>query len=246
MTLKITLIPALADNYIYALECTKTGEIAILDPADAAPVLQHLNGRTPQKILLTHHHADHINGVPELAQKFSPEIYGSATDEDERNFNTPLTHRLKATDTLTVGAHTAEVLNLAGHTKNHIGFYFSDAHGSTGALFSGDALFAGGCGRIFCGTHANMFQTMHTIKALPPQTKIYAGHEYTLSNLKFAAHTAPNNQNIQTRLAEVIALRDAQKPTLPTTLEIELATNLFLTATTQSNFTALRNAKDAF
>jgi hydroxyacylglutathione hydrolase len=211
-------LPAFEDNYIWLLR-DADGRTVIVDPGEAAPVLAALaDAPAPHAILLTHHHGDHIGGVPDLLQRWpgTPVI----APRDER---IPFaTRRVGDGDTIDAGPWRFDVLEIPGHTLSHIAF-----HGE-GLLFCGDTLFSLGCGRLFEGTPAQMLASLRALTALPGATLLCCGHEYTLANAAFARAVDPANPDLQERAAQARAQRDAGKPTLPSTLASERACNPFL------------------
>ena len=221
--MEITALPAFSDNYIWVLR--QQDRVVVVDPGEAAPVLDYLQrtGGRLCTILITHRHSDHIGGVDELLQHASVPVYGPAAERDKI---TMLTHTLRDGDTVTLPELDLEfsVLDVGGHTLGHIAYF--DAKNA--ALFCGDTLFAGGCGRIFEGTPQQMHASLAKLAALPANTRIYCAHEYTQSNMKFALAVEPANTALQQRSNEVTQLRAAGKPTVPSRLDEELATNPFL------------------
>ena len=212
-------IPAFKDNYIW---CLSRGDRAVVvDPGDAAPVLDHLqrHALSLAAILVTHHHADHIGGLEDLLTRFSVPVFGPAAEHID-GVDHPLAEgdRVELPD-LDI-AFT--VLDVGGHTGGHIAYYAAKL------LFCGDTLFAGGCGRIFEGTPAQMWRSLAKLAALPAETRVYCAHEYTQANLRFALAVEPDNAALQARIAEVDGLRRAGLPTVPSTLGAETATNPFL------------------
>jgi len=218
--LKITAIPAFADNYIWLL--TSDGKsCAVVDPGDEDPVLEVLQqqGLDLRYILLTHHHADHVGGVPALLEHYRATVFGPA---DER---IPFVHKVcREGDRVQLPALDAEfrTLEVPAHTRHHIAYY------GEGCLFSGDTLFSLGCGRFFEGTAEDMQHSLDKLAALPADTKNYCAHEYTQANSRFALAVEPENPALKARALEVDKLRGAGKITLPTSLAEELATNPFL------------------
>jgi hydroxyacylglutathione hydrolase len=241
VTVTASLIPMLSDNYSWLLQESVSGKVAIVDPAEAAPAIAAIEaaGGKLDMILLTHHHADHVDGVPALVAKYRPIVVGNAADS----------HRLPKLDIavhegdgVDFGAAKARVIDTPGHTLGHISYYIADG----GILLPGDTMFSMGCGRLFEGTAEDMFRSMAKYEDLPDSTLVCAGHEYTSSNAKFALAVDPDNKAVQERAAEVAALRAAGKPTLPVTLGMERATNPFLRAPDAESFRKLRTAKDSF
>jgi hydroxyacylglutathione hydrolase len=252
MSLRIERIPTLRDNYTYLLICDATGEAAIVDAPEAAPVVARVEatGARLAKILSTHHHLDHSGANPELAQRYGAPVFGHASDAGRLP---GLTDGLEEGDTVAVGGEVARVLHIPAHTRGHIAYVFDGA----GAVFCGDTLFAAGCGRLFEGTPEMMFVALHEkLGKLPDATRVYCGHEYTESNLRFAAHVEPENESVRRRLEQVRAIRaraaadwhDAtpDEMTIPSTLADERATNPFLRAATVEELARRRAAKDAF
>ena len=218
--LSISAIPAFQDNYIWLLT-TGGKDCAVVDPGDAKPVLKALKerGLTLRYILLTHHHWDHAGGVPELLRHFDAEVYGP--DDPRIEGSQHLCHHGDLVELPALGAKF-EVLEVPAHTSSHIAFF------GEGVLFSGDTLFSIGCGRLFEGTANEMQKAMDEFAALPGNTQVYCGHEYTLSNCEFALQVEPDNQSLQARAAEARELRRQGKITLPTTIKAELAANPFM------------------
>lgn len=221
--MKITGIPAFSDNYLWALE--NETHLALVDPGDAATVLAYLekSGKKLCAILVTHHHADHIGGIQEVLAHTQVPVFGPAA---ERSKITMLTHALSDGDKVKLPGLDLEfeVLDVGGHTLGHIA-YFNPAEN---LLFCGDTLFAGGCGRVFEGTLAQMWHSLAKLAALPADTHVYCAHEYTASNLKFALAVEPGNAALQARNADVLQKRAANQATVPSRLSDELASNPFL------------------
>ncbi|WP_144940307.1 hydroxyacylglutathione hydrolase [Pseudomonas alabamensis] len=222
--IQIDALPAFSDNYIWLLQDTETRRCAVVDPGDAQPVLDWLTahpGWELEAILITHHHHDHVGGVECLKQKTGAYVSGPAKESiPARDRGLVEGERVEA-----LGL-TFTVIEVPGHTLGHIALHTVD--GQTPLLFSGDTLFAGGCGRLFEGTPAQMHASLERLAALPDDTQVYCAHEYTLSNLRFAQAVEPGNPEIARRLAEVEQLRAAARITLPSTLALERATNPFL------------------
>ncbi len=225
MALDITLLPALSDNYIYLLRDPESGTVAVVDPAVPEPVEAALDARgwSLNLILNTHHHGDHIGGNAALKQRFGAKVVGPQAD---RRRIATLDQPVGQGDSVSVGSETAQVLETPGHTSGHIAFWFADSR----ALFCGDTLFSLGCGRLFEGTPGQMWTSLKALRGLPDDTMIYCGHEYTLSNARFAVTVEPRNAELATRAERVEDLRQRGEPTLPARLGDEKATNPFLRA----------------
>ncbi|QJQ21582.1 hydroxyacylglutathione hydrolase [Pseudomonas sp. SK] len=258
--IQIDALPAFSDNYIWLLQDTAKRRCAVVDPGDAGPVEGWLSahpGWVLSDILVTHHHNDHVGGVERLKQLTGARVCGPARERIPcRDL------ALDDGDQVTVLDVTFQVLAVPGHTLGHIA-YFSDQP-ATPVLFSGDTLFAAGCGRMFEGTAEQMQPALARLAALPAPTEVYCAHEYTLSNLRFAQAVEPGNQHVQQRFADVARLRADNRISLPSTIGLERLTNPFLrTSETlvkqkadewkgQSNpshvavFAALRSWKDGF
>lgn len=218
--IQISALPAFTDNYIWLLQDHSTQRCAVVDPGDAAPVQAWLDahpGWVLSDILITHHHHDHVGGVQALKKATNATVYGPASE------NIPARdHGLNDNDKVHVLGWDFDVHAVPGHTLGHIAYYHH------GLLFCGDTLFAAGCGRLFEGTPAQMHHSLSRLAALPEDTLVYCTHEYTLSNLKFAAAVEPGNPNIAARLEKVSRQRDEGVITLPSTLALEKLTNPFL------------------
>lgn len=222
--LEIVLVPCRADNYAYLLRAPG-GETAVIDAPDAAPIAKALaeRGWGLDWIWLTHHHDDHVAGVPALQAQFGCRIAGARADAGRLP---PLDRALDEGETIALGDARAVAIDVSGHTLNHIAYHFPDAK----ALFSGDSLFALGCGRVFEGTHAMMWNSLSKLARLDPATTVWCGHEYTLSNLAFARSVEPGNAALAEQGALIEAQRAQGAPTVPSTIGRELAANPFLRA----------------
>lgn len=255
--LKVHAVPAFNDNYIWLIQPENSSKVMIVDPGDAVPVIKALKTKSlqPAAILITHHHADHIGGVTELLARYPVPVFGPAGEAIPA-----ITHALTAGSNLRLHPDFPpfEVLDTPGHTAGHICYL------TEGKLFCGDTLFAGGCGRLLGGTAPDLFQSLQQLSALPADTQIYCAHEYTQANLRFAGAVEPDNPDLQQRIRDTSALRQAAQPTVPSSIALELATNPFLRsqqpkikraaelfagrplADAQAVFTTLRSWKDQF
>jgi len=222
---EIVTIPCLEDNYAFLLHDTRTGATALIDAPEAAPIREALEARGWHltDILITHHHWDHVDGLTELRTHYGARVWGAAADAERLP---PLDHALSEGDTVTIGDLEGRVIDVSGHTIGHIAYYFP----TVGAVFTADSLMALGCGRLFEGTAAQMFESLSKIAALPPDTLICSGHEYTQSNARFALTIDPENAALISRAARIDAARAARQATVPSTLAEECATNPFLRA----------------
>ena len=223
--LQIQQIAVLQDNYVYLLRDEATSACAAVDPSVAEPVLAALDrlGWTLTHILNTHHHHDHTGGNLELKRATGCTIVGNAHDAARIP---GIDVRVADGDVIALGAAQARVLDVSGHTIGHIAYWFEDA----GALFCGDTLFSLGCGRLFEGTPSQMWASLSRLRELPPEVRVYCGHEYTESNARFALQIDPDNPSLRRRAEEVKRLRAKGLPTVPSLLGEERAANPFLRA----------------
>ncbi|RLE18395.1 MAG: hydroxyacylglutathione hydrolase [Acidobacteria bacterium] len=212
-------VPILSDNYVWMLSRFESEEAVVVDPGDVGPVLDILDQSNLKcaAVLLTHHHTDHVGGAAEIGKIWKCPVYGPIDESIPA-----VTHPVGEGHTLTAAGMTFKVLSVPGHTRGHIAFV---GHGH---LLCGDTLFAGGCGRIFEGTPSQMYDSLSRLAALDPKTLVCCAHEYTVSNLEFALQVEPGNAQLVDRLESARAIRSAGRPTLPSRLEVELATNPFL------------------
>jgi hydroxyacylglutathione hydrolase len=221
--LEVELLPVLGDNYVYLLHEPIRDTWGVVDPAEAAPVLERLRsqGAGLDWALITQQHGDHTAGLAELKAATGCRAVGPRAEAGRIS---GLDQLVEDGDRIAFGALTAEVLATPGHTRGHVSYWFPDAE----ALFCGDTLFALGCGRMFEGDAATMWRSLSRLAALPDATRVYCGHEYTLSNARFALTIDPDNAALRARAAEVEALRAKGAPTIPSTIGLEKATNPFL------------------
>ncbi|MBI2361619.1 MAG: hydroxyacylglutathione hydrolase [Deltaproteobacteria bacterium] len=219
--MRVIQIPLLRDNYGYLLVCEETGEAAIVDPSEGEPVLRRAEKEkvSLKAILNTHHHRDHTGGNAFLLERLSLDVYGHGTDRDRIP---GLTHPLDDGDRVILGSLTGRVLFIPGHTRGHVAYLFENK------LFCGDTLFVAGCGRLFEGTAEQMLASLSRLKALPGDTLVYCGHEYTEKNLQFALTVELNNKKVADKLTQVRALRARGASTVPSTMADEWETNPFL------------------
>jgi hydroxyacylglutathione hydrolase len=219
--LRVLAVPAFKDNYLWLIH---NGVSAVaVDPGDAAPILDALaqHKLTLAAILLTHHHADHVGGVPRLLQHTKVPVYGPRNEAIDA-VTTPLAEGDRVD--LPELPLQLTVLDVPGHTRGHIAYVAPQQ----GWLFCGDTLFAGGCGRLFEGTPAQMMQSLQKLSALPSDMQVYCAHEYTMANLRFASAAEPDNAALQQRIVDEQAKRDRGQPTVPSTIGLERQTNPFL------------------
>ncbi|MDR6145162.1 hydroxyacylglutathione hydrolase [Sphingomonas sp. SORGH_AS870] len=236
--MEIVRVPVLSDNYAWLIH--DAGHTVALDPGEAGPVAAAAAARgwTIGQVWLTHWHPDHVGGAAAL-RAAGATIAGPAAEADRI---AGLDTLLEEGDGIAVGHAQATIWSVPGHTAGHIAFHLADR----GVIFTGDTLFAMGCGRLFEGTAAQMHANMRRFAALPEDTRVYCGHEYTLSNARFAATVEPDNAAIAARLAAVEAMREQGEPTVPTTIALERATNPFLRSVDADELAERRAAKDAF
>ena len=240
MTLEVVRVPVLSDNYVWLVHEAQSGETLVVDPAVAAPVLDAAQARgwTITQIWNTHWHPDHVGGNAEIKAATGCIITGPAAEAERIS---TLDVLVRGGDVVQLGGISAKVIDVPAHTAGHIAYHFECAQ----AAFVGDTLFAMGCGRLFEGTAAQMFDNMRKLEALGDTTAIYCAHEYTLSNARFAVTVEPDNDDLTRRFADVVAARERGEATVPTTIALERATNPFMRAASVEELAARRAAKDA-
>jgi len=260
---EVSLIPVLDDNYVFVLHGASNGsagasncgsdggpgQAIVVDPAVAEPVIAWLDQRQlePIAVLHTHHHHDHIGGTPELLLRWPQlQVIAAAADRQRIPFQT---QGVGDGDRLNLLGRAIEVMAMPGHTRAHIAFYLPTGDGSVddpsgGELFCGDTLFAGGCGRLLEGSPEQLWQSLQRLAALPAATRVWCSHEYTEANLRWAHHLHPNDQAINDRFRQVLSVRAAERPTIPTTIGEELLSNLFVRSRDVAEFTRYRHSKD--
>lgn len=255
MPLEIVTVPCLKDNYAFLAHDAATGATAVVDVPAAAPILNALtrHGWKASHILITHHHDDHIAGLRALAAATGARVIGAAADAHRLP---RLDEKVAEGDTIRLGMEEGKVIDVPGHTIGHVAYHFP----GSAVVFTGDSLMALGCGRVFEGTMEEMWASLSKLAALPPETLVCSGHEYTQSNARFALTVEPGNAALQTRAEAIGRARAEGQPTVPSRLAEELATNPFLraglpgvkramaleTAPDAEVFSAIRRAKDRF
>ncbi|PZP54876.1 MAG: hydroxyacylglutathione hydrolase [Micavibrio aeruginosavorus] len=236
----IHIIPTLQDNYTYIVEVDDRA--IIVDCGEAGPVIDFIkkNNINPSHILCTHHHGDHVDGLAALKKKY-PDMQIYAPEKDI--YRIPLAdHGLKPDETISIDGIEIKCIETPGHTKNHLCFYLPELK----SVFSGDALFSLGCGRLFEGDYEDLFYSMQKLKDLPDDTMIYCGHEYTKANCRFSLSVEPDNFRLLKKMKQVEELRANGQPTIPVSLGEEKSTNLFLLADSIEKIAQLRQLRDQF
>ena len=237
----VKIIKCLQDNYSYLLIDNSTRKACVIDPGEAEPIVNYIeeNKVNLKYILNTHHHIDHIGGNLILKEKYNSKIIGFEGDKKR----IPKIDILVKNDEIWKNdTFEARIFHLPGHTSGHIAFHFYRER----KIFTGDTLFSLGCGRIFEGTYAQMFNSLNKIKNLPLDTEIYCGHEYTLQNSKFCLKFDTKNPNLQKKITQIENKLKNGLPTLPTSLREEIQCNIFLKAKDLASFSKLRDLKDNF
>jgi hydroxyacylglutathione hydrolase len=255
MPLELITIPCLSDNYAFLIHNAETGQTALVDAPEPDPILKELSDRgwTLTDVILTHHHWDHVDGLPGILAAHPARVIGAAADADRLP---PLDLAVSEGDQVEICGESADIFDVSGHTINHIAVHFP----ASGLLFTADSLMALGCGRLFEGTHAQMWESMQKLRALPDGTIVCSGHEYTAANGKFAITIEPDNADLIARVADITRARDAGEFTVPSTLGLEKRTNPYLRADNPDTqaaigmagasaldvFTEIRTRKDNF
>jgi hydroxyacylglutathione hydrolase len=238
--LEIVPVPVLRDNYVWLMHDRASGETVAVDPSVAEPVLAAADARGWRigQVWNTHWHPDHTGGNDAIRAATGCTITGPAEAEKVSK----LDRIVAGGDMARIGELEAALIDIPAHTAGHVAFHLPEA----AVAFTGDTLFAMGCGRLFEGTAADMHAALQRLAALPPETRVYCGHEYTLANGRFALTVEPDNATLAERVAEVAALRERGEPTLPTTIALERATNPFMRARSVEELAERRAAKDGF
>jgi hydroxyacylglutathione hydrolase len=225
MPLEIITVPCLSDNYAFLAHDATTGDTAVIDIPEAAPILATLKekGWTLTHVLITHHHWDHIGGLNDVLAQYPAKVVGAKADAGRLP---PLDLAVSEGDSIQIGNETGHIIDVSGHTVGHIAFHFP----TSSAVFTADSLMAMGCGRVFEGTMSQMWNSLSKLAALPADTIVYSGHEYTQTNAAFAMTIEPHNPALISRVQDIGAARAAGQPTVPSSLALELETNPFLRA----------------
>ena len=239
--MKIEIIKCLTDNFSYLLINEKNLDACVVDPGEAKPVLEYIkkNNLNLKYILNTHHHGDHIGGNNILKKEFNAKILAFEDDKDRIPM---IDIPLKDNQVWKDGVFEFRVIHVPGHTSGHICFHFFKEK----TVFTGDTLFSLGCGRIFEGSYEDMFNSLLRLKVLPPETKVYFGHEYTLNNAIFCQRFDQNNSELNKKILNIKKKLDSGFPSVPSTIKDELNCNIFLRAKNQEEFSKLRDLKDNF
>ena len=239
--MKVEIIKCLKDNYSYVIIDEKYNHACVVDPSEAEPIINFVESKNIKLkfVLNTHHHYDHVGGNNDLKKKYKIKIVGFKNDK-KRIPNIDIL--LENNEIWKSENFEAKIIHIPGHTSGHICFYFIKEK----IAFTGDTLFSLGCGRIFEGTYEQMYSSLNKLKKLPPDTKIYCGHEYTLQNSLFCSKYDKNNKNLKKKILEIKNKVKKNLPTIPSTLKEELTYNIFLRAKNLKDFSKLRDLKDNF
>lgn len=239
--MKVEIIKCLQDNYSYIIIDKKHNHACVIDPSESEPVINFIESKNIKLkfILNTHHHHDHVDGNNDLKKKYGANVVGFKNDKQR----IPSIDILLEDNQIWKGENfEAKIIHIPGHTSGHICFYFIKEK----VAFTGDTLFSLGCGRIFEGTYEQMYNSLNKLKKLPADTKIYCGHEYTRKNSLFCSKYDKNNKNLEKKIFEINNKLKKNLPTIPSTIEEELACNIFLRAKNLEDFSKLRDLKDNF
>ena len=239
--MKIEIIPCLQDNYSYLIIDETNNNACVIDPSEANPIIKYLeeNKIKLKFILNTHHHHDHVGGNKRLKEKYGARVLGYQGDKKRIP---EIDIQLKDQETWIYENFEAKIIHIPGHTLGHIGFYFYKED----SVFTGDTLFSLGCGKIFEGTYTQMFNSLMKLKALPQNTKIFCGHEYTRQNSKFCISQDQNNEKLKAKINEIEIKIKNGLFTIPSTIKEELECNIFLRSNNLETFSKLRDLKDNF
>ena len=239
--MKVEIIKCLKDNYSYVIIDEKYNHACVVDPSEAEPIINFVESKNIKLkfVLNTHHHYDHVGGNNDLKKKYKIKIVGFKNAK-QRIPNIDIL--LENNEIWKSENFEAKIIHIPGHTSGHICFYFIKEK----IAFTGDTLFSLGCGRIFEGTYEQMYNSLNKLKKLPPDTKIYCGHEYTLQNSLFCSKYDKNNKNLKKKIIEIKHKVEKNLPTIPSTLKEELTYNIFLRAKNLKDFSKLRDLKDNF
>ena len=239
--MRIQIIPCLQDNYSYLIIDEEKNIACVVDPGESKPIIKYLedNKIDLKFILNTHHHYDHVGGNKSLKEKYGASVLGFKGD---KNRIPEIDILLSDQEVWRYENFETKIIHIPGHTLGHISFYFYKEK----FIFTGDTLFSLGCGRLFEGTHSQMYDSLKKLKELPHDTKIFCGHEYTLNNSKFCLANDQNNQNLKNMILEIQKKLQNNLPTIPSTIKQELECNIFLKADNIKTFSKLRDLKDNF
>jgi hydroxyacylglutathione hydrolase len=239
--MKVEIIKCLQDNYSYLIVDEKNNYSCVVDPSEAAPIINLIETKNIKLkfILNTHHHHDHVGGNNDLKKKYGAEVVGFKNDAQRIP---DIDILLENNEVWKAENFEAKIIHIPGHTSGHICFYFAKEK----IAFTGDTLFSLGCGKIFEGTYEQMYSSLNKLKNLPSDTKVYCGHEYTLKNSLFCSKHDKYNKNLEKKIYEINNKLQKNLSTMPTTIEAELACNIFLRAKNLEDFSKLRDLKDNF
>ncbi len=239
--MRVEIIPCLKDNYSYIIIDDSNNSACVVDPGESAPIIDFLENKNIKLkyILNTHHHYDHIGGNKDLKKRYGPLIVGF---KDDYGRIPEIDILLQDNQIWKADNFIAKIIHIPGHTAGHICFHFFKEK----FAFTGDTLFSLGCGRIFEGTYEEMFESLKKIKSFPKETKIYCGHEYTLSNSRFCLIHDPKNLKLKEKISNITKLIENGQPTIPSTIGDEIECNIFLKTEDLNDFSKLRDLKDNF